>query len=59
MSIGFMNSVIPVDRLMAVREEETPEPHSASTIVSKRHLKTKAEEDKVYDLVDSYTIKSR
>ena len=55
-----MNSVIPVDRLVAVREEEkTPEPHSASTIMSKRHMKTKAEEDKVYDLVDSYTIKSR
>jgi hypothetical protein len=52
--------MITVDRFMAVREEEkTPEIHSASTIMSKRHLKTKAEQEKVYDLVDSYTIKSR
>jgi hypothetical protein len=60
LSIDIKNSMITVDRFMAVREEEkTPEIHSASTIMSKRHLKTKAEQEKVYDLVDSYTIKSR
>jgi hypothetical protein len=35
MSLGFKNSMVSVDRFVAVREKEkTPEIHSASTIMS-------------------------
>jgi hypothetical protein len=45
--------------MASVREEGlTPELLSASTIKSRKHLRKNLEEEKIPDLVESYTIKS-